>query len=674
MIKDQEMLTQAIEQHQTGNFQETEILYRQILQNNPENDVALYYLGIMACELGQSEIAIENLRKAIDINPIYEYYKDLGNIYFDINNNYEAIHSYEQVIKLNNNDIDVYFNLGLLYWQVREIEKARNSFENVIRINNNDAEAYNHLGSIYYNEFKDAQKAIECFNRVIEINPGYADGYFNLALAYNSINEKDNSIKSYQKAVEINPEHFQAYLNLGILLIEKDRIEESIVCFERVIQLKPDYPEAYYNLGNSLQEKGEFEKAQFYYQKAAEVKPDFVEAYNGLGLALSQQGRLDEAIKSYKKAIELNSSNAVKEFAVKLDFAEIYINLGRAFYDNLNIDQAIKYYQKAIDISPGYSEAYFGLAYINLLNGNFDKGWEYYEHRLSIGDKKNKNLPVFIKPKWNGKESIQGKTIFVYHEQGFGDSLQFVRYLPLLHSLGAKVLFKPQKGLEKLLKQSDLKAEIIDNSIPDKTLTYDTHISLMSLPYCLKANSENVPFKDKYLKVDPEKVDYYRKKYFQTDKFKVGIFWQGRKEYKDDNNRSIPLEYFLKLSQIKDVKLFSFQKGYGIEQLEDISERIEIINLGETFNDFLDTAAAIENLDLFITIDTSVAHLSAALNKPTWILLSYVPEWRWGLTGETSYWYNSVELFRQRDPGNWDELLNRVTKKLNNILRNCLKS
>jgi len=196
----------------------------------------------------------------------------------------------------------------------------------------------------------------------------------------------------------------------------------------------------------------------------------------------------------------------------------------------------------------------------------------------------------------------------------------------------------------------------------------------MSLPYCLKANSENVPFKDKYLKVDPEKVDYYRKKYFQTDKFKVGIFWQGRKEYKDDNNRSIPLEYFLKLSQIKDVKLFSFQKGYGIEQLEDISERIEIINLGETFNDFLDTAAAIENLDLFITIDTSVAHLSAALNKPTWILLSYVPEWRWGLTGETSYWYNSVELFRQRDPGNWDELLNRVTKKLNNILRNCLKS
>ncbi|HBH18812.1 MAG TPA: hypothetical protein DDX14_07755, partial [Cyanobacteria bacterium UBA9579] len=459
----------------------------------------------------------------------------------------------------------------------------------------------------------------------------------------------------------------------------------SIACFEKVIQLNPDYAEGYYNLGNSLQEKGEFEKAQLCFQKSVELKSDFTEAYNNLGLILSKQLQFDKAMEYYKKAIDLDpdycdsyinlgsalnekgqSEEARKYFhkalEIKPDFAEAYINLGKSFYLSTDLEESEECYQKALLIKPEYADAYFGLALINLLKGNFDKGWEYYEYRFSLYDQKFLKKPAFTKPKWAG-ESLQNKTILIHHEQGFGDSLQFVRYLPVLHSMGAKVLFKSPKELEELLKQSDLKAEIINNSIVE----YDMYAYLMSMPYYLKTDSENIPFKDKYLKANPEKINDYREKYFKTDKFKVGIFWQGRKWY-GDKNRSLPLEYFIKLSQLKNIQLYSLQKGDGIEQLENIPSGIDIINLGKTFNDFSDTAAAIENLDLFITIDTSVAHLSAGLGIPTWILLPFTPEWRWGINTNESYWYDSVKLFRQIGTGNWSELMNRVIAEVKRLL------
>jgi hypothetical protein len=247
-----------------------------------------------------------------------------------------------------------------------------------------------------------------------------------------------------------------------------------------------------------------------------------------------------------------------------------------------------------------------------------------------------------------------------------------VRYLPLLGDLGAgKVLFKlNNRGLERLLGGSDLKAEILDLETPVDSLNFDTNIHLMSLPLIFRTNLENIPFKQKrYLKANEEKVREYKERFFfdvQNDKYKIGIFWQGNPAIKADRNRSLLLRYFYPLFKLPGVAIYSLQKGFGLEQLNDLPEGVEITSLGDTFNDFSDTAAAIENLDMVITIDTAVGHLSGALGKKTWILLPFNAEWRWHLDMDYSPWYEDVRLFRHKEPGkkDWEEMMERVKEQV----------
>jgi Flp pilus assembly protein TadD len=559
--------------------------------------------------------------------------------------------------------------------------------------------------------------------QILQKQPNYSEVLHLLGIITAQIGEHDNAVRYIEKAIQINPHMYFYYNSLGLVLSDKGLFDEAIENYNKTLKLMPDNVAAYNNLGLALAEKGLLNEAVENYKKALILKPDDAEVYNNLGLALAEKGLLDEAVENYKKALMLapdyaaaynNLGNsladrglpdeAIENFkmalTLKSDYAEAYSNLAGTLKNKGRVDEAIENYNRALKLKPHNADMHNNLGMAYLLAKNFDKGWEEYEWRLGT-----MHVAPLIKPKWDGG-SLEDKVILVHAEQGYGDTLQFVRYLPLLYESGAgKVLFKLNKqGLEQLLRGSELKAEIIDLSIPDEILDIDTNIHLVSLPGIFKTNLENIPFRQKrYLKANPERVEWYRERYFtdtlrqaqgdndvvvsmsnhdraadlslvtrHSSLIKIGIFWQGNPTLKPDRNRSMPLHHFYPICRLPNVKVYSLQKGYGIEQLNDPPEDIQIVNLGETFNNFSDTAAAIENFDIVITIDTAVAHLSGALGKKTWILLPSHAEWRWHLDMDYSPWYEDVRLFRHKEPGkkDWDEMMERVVRQVEAEIKN----
>lgn len=499
------------------------------------------------------------------------------------------------------------------------------------------------------------QQAESIYKQVLEADPCNPDALHLLGLIFNS-NKDFNNAKNYiEKAISISPS-LNYYVSLAKVYTCQNNIAEAINCYKTILSLKPDFVEVYNTLGNLLSDLNRTDEATECYLDAIKIKPDYVEAYYNLGNTLLKNDNIEAAKSFYIHALTL-----------KQDYAEAYYNLGVTFHFENNVQEAIKHYEKAISLKPDYLEAYYSLATAYLIEKNFEKGWKVYRQLRHLKQEKFKIEESLLKTQWQG-ESLEGKTIYVYHEQGSGDTIFCARYLPVLNSMGAKVICKPQAGLEKLFRQSGLMAEIIDNHIDESDLTFDTHIPMYYLLSILNVNKDNIPLTSGYLKADKEKVEYYKKKFFNNDKFKVGIVWQGSPDFKNDKKRSVSLEQLYSLANISNIKLYSLQKGVGEEQLLRLPDSMEIPGLGSSFSDFSDTAAAINNLDLIISVDTSIAHLAGALGKATWMLVPYAPDWRWFLNTDECIWYKSLKLFRQTEPGNWPEVIDKIHKSLDTLV------
>jgi len=568
--------------------------------------------------------------------------------------------------KQKHSDADVLFDTALQYYQSGNLQQAEMICRQTVKGEPGRADAWYMLGLIS-GRMGRYDESVCYIDKAILINPDEHFYYNDIGVSLKFKGSLNEAKERLEKAIELKPDYAEAYDNLGAVLQDMGLFDEAVTNHRKSLLLNPYCSVAYNNLGNTLREQGFYDEAVENFKKALSLKPDYAEAYSNMGLALTEKGALDEAVENCRKALELRPG-----------FAGAFNNLGTAFSDKGIIAEAVNNYKKSLTVDPDFSAAHKNLGMTYLLLKDFERGWREYEWRLNIF-----KVPPLAKPKWDGSP-LNNKTILVYHEQGLGDTLQFVRFLPELHdkSGAKKVMFIPQKGLEQLFRESDLKAEILAPDASAETLEYDTNIHLMSLPLIFRTNFENIPFKGKrYLKANPEKVEWYRKKFFSTTSFsptpytlspaplKLGIFWQGSPEFRRSKDKAIPLPYFYSFCRMPGVKVYSLQKGYGIEQLNDLPEGIEIVNLGETFNDFSDTAAAIENLDLIITIDTAVAHLSGALGKKTWILHPPFAEWRWHLDMDYSPWYEDVRLFRHKELGkkDWEEMMERVVGELQGV-------
>jgi len=513
-------------------------------------------------------------------------------------------------------DISEKLNLALKLHQSEQIQQAESLYKEILEIDPCNPDALHLLGVIFTGR-QEYEKALNYIKKAINLRKS-ANYFSSLAKVYTCQSNNLEAINCYMQLINIDPNCVEAYNNMGNLLVCLNKTDEAIACYITAIKINPDYVNSYYNLGNTLLNNNEIDSAKNFYNLAIKLKPDYAEAY---------------------------------------------YNLGAAFHFENNIRKAINYYEKAVSLKPDCLEVYYNLSSAYLIEKDFEKGWEIFRKIRQMKQKNKKIDESLLKIQWNG-ESLEGKTIYVFHEQGIGDTIFSARYLPLLNSMGAKVKLKPQAGLEKLFRQSDFDIEVIDNSVPEEYIDFDTHISMYYMLSILNMNTQHIPFPDGYLKVDKQKSEYYRQKYFNNDKFKTGIVWQGNPKFKNDKKRSISLKELYPLADIPEIKLYSLQKGSGSEQLLELPENLEIIDIGNSFNDFSDTAAAIDNLDLLISVDTSVVHLAGALGKPAWVLIPYSPDWRWFLESDESVWYKSIKLFRQKEPGNWLEVIDRVCKSL----------
>lgn len=460
----------------------------------------------------------------------------------------------------------------------------------------------------------------------------------------------------YKEILAEDSENASVLNLLGLLNLQLKKYDEAVSSIKKAVELNP-CAYFYENLARVYSEQKKYEDAITYHKKALEFGEQAFDIWFSLGLDYKNSKQIDEAIEAYKNALLIQPSNPAAFF----NLANIYEGKNETFKALECYENAYKFNKRKTDTDIPY---FLGITYLK--TKNFKKGLEFHESRPS------KKFATFCqqreypqqfegKEMWNG-QPMQDKTLFVFYESALGDTLMYVRYLALVKDMFKKVLFKPQMCFEQFFRENNFGAEIIDYKTLPENLIFDTYIPLMSIPYVLNLNTEEIPLSEGYLKANQEKTAEYKEKYFNNNKFKIGIKWKGNTAY--ELNRIIQLDAFYKLFELPNTQFYSVQKGEGIEELENVPDKYNIISLGETFNDFNDTAAALANLDLVICNDTSVAHLAGALGKPCWIMLPYVQNWRWHTDISYSPWYKSVKLFKQNEPGNWHEVFDRAYEEL----------
>ncbi|MDX2241352.1 MAG: tetratricopeptide repeat protein [Leptolyngbyaceae cyanobacterium bins.302] len=703
-----------------GKYAEAVEHYEQALALKPNQPEVLSNFGNVLKETGKLDAAIAAYQKAIALKPEYaEAHNNLGIAYKEQNDLEAAIACYIEAIRLKPNYAEAHHNLGIVLRIQNKLDEAISYFQQAIAFKPTFADAYTSLGSTLQQQNK-FDAAIAQYKRLLELQPDSADGFNNLALAFQQQHQVDDAIAAFQKALELRPLFPGVLNNLGNLLLETNRLEEAIASYEQAIEQRPNYPEAMNNLGNALQQKGDLEGAVAQYRKALELRPNFVEALSNLGSVLKDQNKLEEsvscleqalalsptiaeihnnlgnayqeqkrveaAIACYQKAVELKPDMAevhsnlgnmlqyVGEFepafehfetAIELqpDFAGVYNNLGIAYRNAGQVQQAFAAYDRALELKPDFVEAHWNKALNHLLLGEFEPGFAGYEWRFQWSRFLEQNPSRhYTQPRWDGSK-LEGKTILLYAEQGMGDTIQFIRYVPLVKAHGGRIIVECHPPLLNLLQT----LPDIDQLIPlgGAVPPFDVHAPLMSLPYILGTTLETVPAQVPYLKAkDDGQPPLPNPQTLSPNLLKIGMVWDGNPQNPYNRSRSIPLTELLTLATIPGVSLYSLQKEPKPDDVELLQAHPEVQDLRSHLNDFTDTAAWINQLDLIISIDTAVTHLAGALGKPTWLLLPLAPDWRWMCDRPDSPWYPTLRLFRQPSHGDWQSVLTEVRAAL----------
>jgi len=472
---------------------------------------------------------------------------------------------------------------------------------------------------------------------------------FNLAKSLSEQGKDGDSLQWHRQALSIDSRNDKAWLNYGKSLFNVGDVDSAITAFDQALAINPASVEAYTNKANCFRKKKLLEEAVALYNHAIELHPKFAEVFSNRGIVLGDLNRHLDALDSHEKAIQLQP-----------EFAESWLERGNTLRSLMRHEEALESYDKAILLKPNYAEAIWNKALTLLRLGEFDLGWRLFEWRWKL-----KNFPSpqrsFLGRLWLGEESLRGRAILLHAEQGYGDTIQFCRYVPAVKNLGAKIFLEVPSALKEVLSHLSGVDRVIDrgSALP----AFDFHCPLLSLPFAFKTRIETIPNTFPYLSVDAAKrIDWRSRTVFNNKKRSIGIVWAGSSLHENDTRRSIPFHLFTRLISA-DFNWFSLQKEI-VEGDSSLLRGLNVKDYTRELKDFSDTAALILNLDLVISVDTSVAHLSGALNKPAWVLLPYVADFRWMLGREDTPWYASMRLFRQSSEGGWGSVLSLVEKEL----------
>ena len=606
----------ALRHHQSGRMAEAEALYRQILAADSRHAGALHFLGIIAHQVGQNDAAESLIRQAIASNPnLPDAFSNLGTVLKELGRLDEAIAACRQAIALSPGYPDAHINLG-------------NGLKNKGQLD----------------------EAIAAFREAIALKPDFALAYRNLGNALKDNGQLDEAIATYLQAIALKPNYAEAHYNLSNALRENGRLDEAIAACRQAISLNPKSPDAVVNLGNLLKTKGQLDEAIATFRQAIALQPADIKAHSNLGNALCDKGQLDEAIAVHRQAI-----------ALKPDYPEAHYNLGTALNEKGQLDQAVATYSQAIALKPDYPEAHYNRAHALLKLGDLAAGFAEYEWRWKCADFAGARRH-FTQPQWDGGP-LEGRTILLHAEQGFGDAIQFIRYLRLVAQCGGKIIVECHPEVQRLLQTmaADFPVVATGHALP----AFDVQCPFLSLPRLFGTNLTNIPKDVPYLHANAADVEVWRKRLAdQPASLKVGIAWAGRPTHPNDRNRSLKLGAFAPLAQVAGVRFVSLQKGEAAAEAKSPPEGMDLLDAGPELKDFGDTAALVAALDLVIAVDTSVVHLAGALGKPVWVLLPFAPDWRWLLNRDDSPWYPTMRLFRQQRRMEWEPVVASIREEL----------
>jgi Flp pilus assembly protein TadD len=456
---------------------------------------------------------------------------------------------------------------------------------------------------------------------------------------------------SFRQALALQPDLAEACSNLGETLRQLNQYDEAVQWCRRAIALRPGFAKAHVHLGAALLSLGALDEAVAALHEALRVAPNLVEARTNLAHALWRLGRLEEAAGRCEEAL-----------AIKPDFAEAHNLLGVVRGKQHRLAESLAHFDRALQLDPNSPKAHLHRGLVLLLQGNLPEGFREYESRTQAPELGVRPVPT---PVWDGT-SFTGRTLLLHFEQGLGDTIQFLRFAPLVKQRGGTVLFTAPRPFLPLVEG----CPGIDGLVPAGTVPsgIDLHTSLLSLPHLLGTTLDTIPARVPYLFPPEKDVRRWRDQLSGVTGFKVGLVWQGNPRQAEDRLRSIPLPLFEPLARVPGVRLISLQVGTGSEQVAAAAGRFDILDLrsrlDQTPGALLDAAALLRNLDLLISCDTALVHLAGALGVPVWMAVPYSPDWRWLLDREDSPWYPTLRLFRAPRPAEWVPVLQRMTEAL----------
>lgn len=666
---------------------------------------------------GEHALAEQACRDALALDPSNAAaYQNLGNALKALGRNDEASTAYQRSLALRPNHPDVLSNLGATLGALGRGDEARATLEAALRIHPDSAAAWFNLGNLQLGQGQH-DLALASYERLLSLAPQHADGHRGRAMALRGLARPEDALATYAAASQRWPNDPNFYGAHAELLLEQERVGEASELLQTALARLPDAPDLHriqaralrlshdgdgavaavqraialgasgggvqVDLGAALRTAGDATGAIAAYARAVQLSPDLSVAYANLGGVLHEEGRSDEAVRPLLDGLKVSP-----------DLPELHINLGGVRLAQNRFSDARAAFEKALILRPASAESRFGIAVSRLHQGDteasladfeaalamkdlaearwmmglallklgdYARGWREHDSRLNISAKK-KIARAFPQPRWQG-EPLAGKTLLLHSEQGLGDTLQCLRFVPMIARLGGRVILQVQEAILPLLATLDGPFEAIGPS--DTPPPFDYHCPLFSTPGALGVELTTIPAPGGYLAADSRLVEHWRPR-LSGETFKIGLVWQGNPRADVERGRSLPLRLFAPLAALPGVELVSLQKEHGLDQLEMLPPDMRVRDLGLDYEggSFADTAAIIANLDLVISCDTAVAHLSGALGRPTWIAVNAVSDWRWLTEREDSPWYASARLFRQPSRGDWDGVVAHMTNAL----------
>ncbi|MBQ8887040.1 MAG: tetratricopeptide repeat protein [Candidatus Gastranaerophilales bacterium] len=650
--------------HQKKKYMEAEKLYLHLLELNPDDSNILNLLGLLYITTKKEDKAVNYLTKAFVLKKTAYIASNLAKAYYFSNEFDSALKIFNEALSLEPNE-DIYYSIALTYKKKDDYENAIENYKKALNYNPDNYKTYYNM-SLAYKCKDDIDSAIIYAEKSAELCRKDQEIFTLLSGLYETKKMYSNAIEMLKIATSINPHNHLYFYNLGVLYSRIDKNSEAIIAYKTCILLKPDYVEAYVNISTLYKEK-EIDTAISYLEKAYSLNPQEENVCLSLAQAYRTDYKNDKSISILEKYLLLNPNSS-----------ESYSLLATNYMDLCDYNKALEYSNKALELSPKNSDYLHGkaialkylgnvsdakkilekivkhkdvstqslitLGMLYLSERNFEKGMELYKKRSL--DSKFKD--IFKNKIWSEDDDISEKTILLYSDCGLGDTLMYSRYIPLLKQKVKNLILQTDKELVDVL-QDNFK-DIIVISKTNKRPKFDVAMPIMDIQLALNLDFSLIPSTEGYLNA------IENKSILNQNKKRIGLFWQGNKRI--FKNRSISVDMLAPLFSIKNTEFYSFQ----VDNL--VSDHKNIINLSKYINNYADTASLLKNIDVLITIDSSIVHMAGALGVKTYLLLPYTSEWRWFDDVDKCSWYDSVKIFKQVEPSNWEEVIARIKAEL----------